>query len=161
MKSNLTFFVLLALLQAFPLFAQRNPHQEVLVYFLEGVHQESRLVNGQPTALPEVRSARVKTALSRFGLNETALEAAMPRFAEADTLKTLPNGQQIAQANFTKLYRIHVPEGKSRQAVIDAMRALPEVLYAEPNGTIAPLAIPSDTRFNNQWGYLPGNCGCG
>jgi hypothetical protein len=41
MKSNLTLFVLLALLQAFPLFAQRNPHREVLVYFREGVDRES------------------------------------------------------------------------------------------------------------------------
>jgi hypothetical protein len=76
----------------------------------------------------------------------------MPRFTEADTLKTLPDGRKIAQANLTKLYRVHVPEGKSRQAVIDALRALPEVVYAEANGTVTPQLIPSDTRFNNQWG---------
>jgi len=35
---------------------------------------------------------------------------------------------------------------------VEALNKLPEVLYAEPNGTVSPLAIPSDTRFDEQWG---------
>ncbi len=58
---------------------------------------------------------------------------------------------QIIQLDMTKLFRLKVPEGKLRKEFIEKLRLMPEVLYAEENGTVAPLAVPSDTDYGSQW----------
>lgn len=54
----------------------------------------------------------------------------------------------------TKLFRLRVENVESRVKIIEELNKLPEVLYAEPNGTVAPNLIPSDGRFDQQWGLL-------
>lgn len=147
-KSN---FTLVLLFLSFMAFAQREPNKEILVFFKKDVKREVRLVNSKAVTSARVENEKLKAALSRLGIEEAALEIAMPRFKQADTLKVLSDGTKITQMDMTKLFRITVPEGKSREALLKQLQALPEILYAEPNGTVSHLATPSDTRFNNQW----------
>lgn len=99
-----------------------------------------------------ITSDKLKTKLKSIGISEDMLETALPNFNESDTLKTLLNGEQIAMLNMTKLCRIKIKQGESREELIKKLKDMPEVLYAELNGLVTHLAIPSDIRFNEQWG---------
>ncbi|WP_276359910.1 S8 family serine peptidase [Daejeonella sp. H1SJ63] len=145
---TLTFLILL---QALFSFAQRDPSKEILVFFKEGVEQSEKLLNGQLEKTASLKKDSLKIALQKAGIEEAMLEIAMPRFKKADTLRTLTDGTIIRQLDMTKLFRIKVPEGKSKKELIEKLRTIPEVLYAEENGTISPLLIPSDVRYTDQW----------
>lgn len=145
---TLTFLILL---QALFSFAQRDPSKEILVFFKEGVEQSEKLLNGKLEKTASLKNDKLKVALQKAGIEEAMLEIAMPRFKKADTLRTLTDGTTIQQLDMTKLFRIKVPEGKSKKELIEKLRAMPEVLYAEENGTISPLLIPSDVQYADQW----------
>lgn len=136
----------------FSLHAQRDPSNEILVYFKEGVKRERKIENGVESFKQSIKSDKLKSKLKSIGVDEDLLETALPNFNESDTIKTLPNGEQIKMLNMAKLCRVKVKNGQSKDDLIEKLKALPEVLYAEPNGLVAHFAIPSDTRFNEQWG---------
>jgi len=153
MKNKLILLFILVIVQIHTNigFAQRDPSKEILVFFNDGIQRENLYVNGVATMRSSVKSDELKSSLNKIGIDEQLLEVANPTFQEADTLRIMPDGTRLTQANMTKLFRIRVPEGKSREELIDKLRGLPEVLYAEANGTAIPLATPNDTRFNEQW----------
>ncbi len=95
---------------------------------------------------------KLKVSLNKMGINDSLIEVALPKFNKSDTLMILKTGERIQQPDMTNLYKIKVPESKKRQDIIDELKKMPEVLYAEPNGKIIHHAIPSDTRFGDQWG---------
>lgn len=152
MKRTITIFVFAMLLQTFNTYAQRNPHREILVFFKEGVNQENNIIKDHSLKTANITSITLKTALSKKGIEQSMLRVALPEFKPKDTIQVLKNGRVITRLNMSKLYRLKVPPGKSREALIKELNKLPEVLYAEPNGTVSPLLIPGDTRFNDQWG---------
>lgn len=145
---TLTFFILL---QALFSFAQRDPSKEILVFFKEGVEQSEKLLNGKLEKAASLKKDGLKVALKKAGIEEGMLEIAMPHFLKADTLRTLTDGTTVQQLDMTKLFRIKVPEGKSKKELLEKLRTLPEVLYAEENGTISPFLIPSDVWYTEQW----------
>jgi len=153
MKVRLFLLIALAIVQMHILqgFAQRDPSKEILVFFNEGVQRETRNENGVSTMRSIVKSDDLRANLSRIGINEQMLEVANPTFQEADTLTILSDGTRLTQVNMTKLFRILVPEGRSRVELIDELNRLSEVLYAEANGTAVPLITPNDPRFWQQW----------
>jgi len=153
MKHKLILLVALAIVQIHTNigFAQRDPSKEILVFFSDGVQRESWHENGVATMRSAVKSENLKSALNKIGINEQLLEVANPRFQEADTLTIMSDGTRLIQANMTKLFRIRVPEGKSREELIEELNRLPEVLYAEANGIVAPSVAPNDIRYGQQW----------
>ena len=60
----------------------------------------------------------------------------------------------------TTLYRAAGADGSATLALVDALRARPDVLYAEPNLILRPLLVPDDPFYTDQWHYpaigLPG-----
>ena len=153
MKEKLILLIALAIVQMHVQtgFAQRDPHKEILVFFSEGVQRETMHENGIETMRSPVKSDELRSALNRIGIDERALEVANPTFREADTLTILQDGTRLTQANMTKLFRIRVPEGRSREEMIDELNRLPEVLYAEANGTAVPFTAPTDPVYEDQW----------
>jgi subtilisin family serine protease len=156
MKNKLIFLIVCTIIQmsVHVGFAQRDPSKEILVFFNEGVQREARYENGVETMRSFVKSERLKSALTRLGIDERALEVASPTFREADTLTIMPDGTRLTQANMTKLFRIRVSEGKSREELIEELNRLPEVLYAEANGTTMSLIVPNESfsgRYSEQW----------
>jgi len=132
-------------------FAQRDLNKEILVFFNEGVKRETRHENGVETMHSSIKSEDLRSSLNRIGIDERDLEVANPTFREADTLTILQDGTRLTQLNMTKLFCIQVPEGKSREKLIDELNRLPEVLYAEANIKPMPLVAPNDVRFGQQW----------
>jgi hypothetical protein len=144
--------IILALLQANVIYAQHNPANEILVFFKDGVNRIDEVVSGKVSSRILLKSAKVKSELSKMGIDESLIEIGNPQFQESDTISVLPDGSKIKQLNMTKLFRVKVPEGKSRQDLINKLNTMTEVLYAEPNGTFKHLALPSDSQFGSQWG---------
>lgn len=142
----------LFMLQVWIATAQRNPQKEILVFFTEGAALETKIQNDKTITLPVFSSEILKQNLLRLGLTESSFEPANPRFVEADTLKVLADGTRLQQLNMTKLFRLRVDDDDTRNTLIKELNKIPEVLYAEQNGTVTPYLIPSDDRFNEQWG---------
>lgn len=146
-----TLFILL-ILHVCCVWAQRNPHREILVFFAEGTAMETMTQNGKTVLQRAIKTENLKLNLARLGVNESSFEPANPRFVEADTLKVLAEGTRLSQLNMTKLFRVRIDDDETRKRLIKELNKLPEVLYAEQNGTVTPYLIPSDDRFDEQWG---------
>lgn len=132
--------------------AQRNPSNEILILIKNGITKEKTIING--VQKKELNfSSSLKSSLESKGIQTSMIEEAMPHFNEKDTVKVLPNGKVIRQLNMAKLFRIMIPEGASRNELVEWLKGLPEILYAEPNGTIRYNNTPNDTEFNKQWGF--------
>ncbi len=145
-------FTALFLFSTIFVFSQRDPNKEILVYFVNGVSQQSVNKNNETLKVAEVTDTLLKASLNKIGISETMLEVALPDFNINEASKILRNGRQVKQIDMSKLYRISVSEDKNRDDIISSLIKLPEVLYAEPNGLVSPNVIPSDTRFIQQWG---------
>mgnify|MGYP002777112941 CR=1 FL=1 len=148
MKRPLSIVLLFASIWAL---AQRNLDNEILIFFNAGVEQQTESVGSSSVHRVVIRSAQLKNLLTRFSIPIDRVRPAMPDFELADTLRILTNGKSIRQPNMKKLYRLIVPEGTSKQQLIDELRSLPEVLFAESNGNTKPLIEPSDADYGNQW----------
>ncbi|MCY1633075.1 S8 family peptidase [Marinifilum sp. D737] len=122
------------------------------MFFKEGVSQEIKLKKGTSVKTARIDNAKLKSTLSKIGLTDSSLKVALPKFNKKDTLKLLSNGKKIKQPDMSNLFRIQVPKGKKRKELIDYLNDLPEVLYAEANGTVAPCIVPNDSRYSEQWG---------
>jgi len=152
MKTNNLILTGLFFLYSFYVFSQRNPNQEILIFFSTGVSQEVVAKQGKTIKTAKINDVKLKSALKKMGIEESMLEVAMPNFNRKDTYKMLSDGSKVYQADMSKLYRIHVSNRQKRDEIIKQLNSLPEVLYAEANGSVSPDVIPSDTYFQQQWG---------
>jgi hypothetical protein len=144
--------IIVSFLIGFNSSAQENASNEVLVLFKSGVTKEKSIINGEEKKILKF-SPDLSSTLKRMGLQESMIVEAMPHFNERDTVKKLPNGVEIRQLNMSKLFRIKVPENSSRKKLVEWLNNIPEVLFAEPNGTMKFEASPNDTDFGEQWGF--------
>lgn len=96
-------------------FSQRNPNREILVFFNQGVSQKLITTKGKTVKVAFISNAKLKSSLTKIGIDETMLEAALPDFNQKDTLKLLAGGSKLYQADMTKLYRINVPLKQNRE----------------------------------------------
>ncbi|MGH7595886.1 MAG: hypothetical protein ACREOI_06010 [bacterium] len=128
----------ITLMAAMPTLAQQNFSNEILVYFASGVERGPA---GQPA---RITSPVVQVVLTHFNISTSAVESAFPNFNETDTLVTAPDGRIIKLLNMAKIFRVRVSNGVPRQQVIEALSTLPQVLFAEPNGTARPSINPND-----------------
>jgi hypothetical protein len=133
-----------------PALAQSDPSREILVYFVSGVERGPL---GQPA---RVTSSRIQDILGRFTISQNGVASAFPNFNLADTLKQLPDGRVMRHPNMAKIFKLGVPANVARDSVINALARIPEVLFAEPNGTAAPEVVPNDQYFSYQWSLQAG-----
>jgi len=132
------------------LFAQQDFDREILVYFTSGVER----VAADKSA--NVKMPGVHAVLNRFNIDQSEVTPAFPNFDERDTLITTPEGQIIGMPNMAKIFKIRVPSSPSRVQVIEALKSLPNVLFAEPNGVAEVDVVPVDPYFSYQWSLQPG-----
>lgn len=132
--------------------AQTNSTSGILVYFVDGVQSESTMVEGRTVKKAKITNASVRNALLAIAVSEDSLKPALPQFNRADTLRILPDGREVRQADMSRLYKIIPKKGEDVQKTIEYLNSLPEVLYAEPDGISAPCITPSDTHYSlRQW----------
>jgi subtilisin family serine protease len=155
MKANLFsrifFLVSMAVFVAstsLPAFSQDDPNKEILVYFTAGIE---RAPQGQPA---RVVAPAIQALLSRFNIGAQAVRSAFPDFDERDTLRTTQDGRAIGMANMSRIFKISVANPSAREAIIEALKKLPNVLFAEPNGGVEVDLEPNDVHYtaNRQWG---------
>lgn len=150
---NVLFFVLTTAMFCvglFPAYSQNNPSKEIMVYFSSGVERGSE---NQPA---KVSSLMIKNVLAYFNINDDKVISAFPKFNEADTLQQTSDGQLVGLPNMAKIFKVQVPEGIKRETVIDSLKKIHGVLFAEPNGTVEPHVVPNDQYFSYQWALQPG-----
>lgn len=148
-SSDIIYFAvaILFLLTLFiPAKAQDDPTKEILVYFVSGVERDPS------TQKTRIMSSDVQNILTRFNIDLNKITSAFPTFNESDTLVTTEDKRVIKGPNMAKIFRIRIPDGTSREQIIDVLSKLPEILFAEPNGTTTPTIDPNDQYFQNQWG---------
>lgn len=135
-------------------YTQKNPANEILVFFSNGTSQETELIDTISKKKLSFPKKSLKRSLNTLGIPDSLMHLALPDFNRADTVKILPTGKKLTQPDMSKLVRIRVPKGKKRKELINQLNQLPEVLYAEPNGRAVPQLEPSDTHYqaDDQWG---------
>jgi hypothetical protein len=130
------------------LFAQQNPANEAMVYFQSGVTRN-------PDNTATITSQNVLNILNNLNIPSSNVIPAFPEFNESDTTISFPeflNEPVTKEMNRTKVFRIICVDTFRRNQLITNLLPLNEVLFAEANGTVDHDFIPSDTRFNEQWG---------
>ncbi|NQU86858.1 MAG: S8 family serine peptidase [Mariniphaga sp.] len=135
-------------------YSQRNPDNEILVFFSEGITQKIETIKGNPVKKMSFTNEELKLLLNTAGIPDSLMELALPDFKREDTLKTFTDGREIKQPDMSNLIRIKTPKGKNRKDLIKYLNSLPEVLYAELNGRASPQLEPNDYFYENgdQWG---------
>lgn len=106
--------------------AQNDPDKEILVFFTDGIVQESIKVNNGIQKTFEITDNKLKNALSSIGIDNTLIEVALPEFSKSDTLTILDSGERLYQPDMTNLYKIKVPEDKNRWDMINALQKIPK-----------------------------------
>lgn len=137
-------------LGVYPAYGQTDPSKEIMVYFSSGVE---RTIENQSARLS---SQNIKNVLAQFNISEDRVISAFPNFNEADTLQQTPDGQLIGLPNMAKIFKIRVPYEIKRETVIDSLKKIPNVLFAEPNGTVEAHIVPNDQYFSYQWSLQSG-----
>lgn len=129
-----------------------NSENGILVYFVDGVHSESTLVKGKTVRKVKITNSSIRNALGIIAISEDSVKPALPQFNRANTLRILSDGREVRQADMSRLYKINLEKGKDMNKIIEHLRTLPEVLYAEPDGISAPCIAPNDTHYYlHQW----------
>lgn len=125
--------LLILFLVQLTLIAQRNPLDEVLVYFSSGVTQTVGIEKGSQKKVAKISSDSLKKYLQNIGIVESMLKVAMPSFNRKDTLTILSDNTKLRQIDMSKLYRINLSKGMSKDSIIYLLNKLHNVVYAEPN----------------------------
>jgi hypothetical protein len=129
--------------------AEQDFSNEILVYVVSGLDR----VEG--TLEVEVTSPSLAKEFLQFGIDGSSISPAVPDFRNSDTLVTAPDGRSIKVANIGRIFRIRTMSRENRDRLISILSKMPEVLFAEPNGTVYPSVEPNDHNFFAQ-GYLQG-----
>jgi len=158
MKTSISSRVLLSIaltmmlcFSAISSYAQSDPSKEILIYFTKGVKR-----NALGSLPVNISSAAIQHILAHFKIRQDQVSSAFPKFNEADTLKKASDGRLIKLANMAKIFKVRVPVGVDRQEIIDSLKKISGVLFAEPNGRASVDVVPNDQYFPYQWALQPG-----
>jgi len=148
--ATITIVFIFAVGSLFPIVAQVDPARDFLVYFVRGVE---RMPAGQPA---RVNDPAVQALFSRFNVSAASVTSGFPNFREADTLMTTAEGRLIGMPNMAKIFRIRAPGELQRNQLVNALKELPGVLFAEPDGLASVDVVPNDQYFSQQWSLQSG-----
>ncbi len=118
---------------------------EVLVKFDYNIIS---MADGKTKALlPETRihSLKIKKFLENFKVD--SIFKVVPEAVPGDTLMFLENGLEIKIPDFSQLYKITFPKWIPVDLVINKLKVMSEVKYAEPNYIFYPNIDPNDDFY--------------
>gem|GEM_PF-1876618 len=130
---------------------QRDVNREVLIMFRKGTISPPTNAAQLPVSSATLPGTLVKQ-LSRFQVTE--LTRALPDFTATDTLQHITNGRVIHFPDYTQYFRVELPGGENRDSLINRLKKLPFVKYAEKNqppSFMGSLVTPNDPYFYKQW----------
>lgn len=133
-----------------PLFGQPKYEKEILVFFSSGVE---RAESGQP---PVVSSQGVQQVLNKFGISRQDVQPAFPEFNERDTVIIMPDGRRVNRPNMARIFRILVADPTDREMLIQDLKLLENVGFAELNGRADVDVVPNDEYYSFQWSLQEG-----
>ncbi len=138
--------VVLILLLTTPLYAQQKSEaeREIMVFFSDGVTIDAQ---GRATALP----SSLDSLLSRFKMDSQSITSAFPNFRKSDTLTMTESRRAIKMPDMSRVFKIKMRSVQERDQMIEVLKKMPNVLFAEPNGISMPTIIPNDPSFGSQW----------
>jgi len=107
--------------------------------------------NRAPTAQVAITSSGIDSAFAEFEVDSVA--KAFPNFQLADTLGTARTGEIVRLVDRSRIYTLVLQEGGDPEGLCQALAAEPEVVYAEPDGSIDFCTAPNDPYYQNgdQW----------
>lgn len=128
--------------------AQTDPNNQVIVYFRTGV---TRVAPGDTTA--NITSTNVLNILSAYSIPTSNVVPSFPSFVESDTVQ-IDIGEDSRQMNLAKIFTITLTltDSSHKANLIADISDIPEVLYAESNGTAIGDITPNDTKYSLQYG---------
>jgi hypothetical protein len=122
--------------------APRDPGREVLAMLTRRTWIE--LPEGRtwaPLDAARFRSSELEGVLHQFAVQ--AVSKSMPCFDLADTLCTRRDGSTFRCTDWSLLYTFLTPSSGTAERLVEALSALPIVVYAERNGW----AVPADLEM--------------
>ncbi len=133
---------------AFGSTASATVDEQVVVYFNSSVLElPSATAQVAPAGLVACHPQLLAT-MTTYGVD--LVIRAVPDFDLADTLLTTPRGLEIKMPDLARLYVLRTA-GTQRDALVDALRVHPFVVFAEKQVGAVTRQIPNDTRFHLQW----------
>lgn len=109
------------------------------------------------TSAGQAQNARGRRKKEMFGGREVAANEVLVKFRSSakqqdiDEAKGRADADQDKKVGGTGLRRLR-SRTKNTAALIEELRARPDVLYAEPNYVIRPATVPNDPGFWQEWG---------
>jgi len=129
----------------------QTSYYQASVYFKSGVTRNITPTDTSAT----VTASDIQTVLTRYSIAATSVYPEFPKFIETDTLKitTSKGGTQdsLKQMDKAKVFAITVSDTTTLKNLITDLLALPEVVFAEANGSNKNDIVPNDPIFPNQW----------
>lgn len=130
------------------------PENQVTVMFRPGIVQFPPGEYSASATGEVITSEGVLQVLTAWG--PSTVELAFPAFQPSDTIGIARTGEQVRLNDYSRIFKIILPVGVSTTAVAESLSLLPDVAFAEPDGTAETDAstYPNDPRFTNgtQWG---------
>jgi hypothetical protein len=130
--------------------------QDVLVRFAPNVLSASTT---EMASIADVNIASPKLRSLMADLNVQGIEKVFKNFEHKDTIGISQLGERVRLNDLTDIYRLRLSREADVPLCIIQLLNLPEVMYAERNGTIEPLVThPNDPYFHSytggddQWG---------
>ena len=154
MKSPKIFYLTLILLTCLFGIAFSSPSEiqrEIIVMFKPGVISLPVGRISAPLDSVIINPTTIRSVLTLF--NPQLIIKGFPEHDPADTVAISETGQVIKKLDLSLVYKIRLPEGVNRDALIRILKTIPEVIYAEPNATpvlFSPV-FPNDGYFGWQW----------
>lgn len=89
---------------------------------------------------------------------ESRVEQIGRSFPEAHEpeVKRNKDGIEFRDIDLTRIFTLRVPSPDILPQLIDRLKSLPEVIFAEANGLAEPRSTPNDPSFGLQWGMQNG-----
>jgi hypothetical protein len=143
-----TTFTLVLLAMAFGATARATVDEQVVVYFNAPVLELPDI--GAQVAPSGLASCHPELLATMTANGVDLVLRAVPGFDLADTLLTTPGGLEVKMPHLERLYVLHTA-GSQRDALVDALRTHPFVVFAEKDVGAVPRLIPNDPRFWLQW----------
>lgn len=132
-----------------PIIAQTDYSDEIIVYIKDGLQK------GKSNQVQKIVSEKLGSLFTKYNISQDKIISAFPDFKESDTIKISNDGEKVKLPNMSNIYKIKLSDKNLRETIIKDLQVLPEILFAEPNGTVEAHIVPNDQYFSYQWALQP------
>jgi len=94
-------------------------------------------------------SPRVRGLFNAFGIDR--IRKGFPEFSTTERVRYNDQGRAVQVEDLTNVHVVRIPAGQSRQFIIERLKELPEVLYAEENTMMDVRSGATEPYFSQQW----------